>query len=64
MGYWTNLDTLRPTKKEGLILDLGKRVKPFITPDDPDGWKQSSLNARDSVLPARRSRRQYSDGES
>ncbi|HUZ42493.1 MAG TPA: hypothetical protein VMU68_14005 [Acidimicrobiales bacterium] len=36
MGYWTNLDTRRPTKKEGLILDLGKRVKPFITPDDPE----------------------------
>jgi len=36
MNYWTNLDTRRPTKKEGLILDLGKRVKPFITPDDPD----------------------------
>jgi hypothetical protein len=36
MGYWTNLDSQRPTKKEGLILDLGKHVKPFITPDDPD----------------------------
>ena len=36
IGYWTNLDTQRPTKTEGLILDLGKRVKPFITPDDPD----------------------------
>lgn len=36
MSYWTNLDTRRPTKTEGLILDLGKRVKPFITPDDPD----------------------------
>jgi hypothetical protein len=35
-AYWTNLDTMRPSKKEGLILDLGKRVKPFITPDDPD----------------------------
>jgi hypothetical protein len=36
MGYWTNLDVQRPSKTEGLILDLGKRVKPFITPDDPD----------------------------
>ena len=36
MGYWANLDTKRPSKKEGLVLDLGKRVKPFITPDDPD----------------------------
>ena len=36
MGYWSNLDTHRPTKKEGLILDLGKRVKPFVTPDNPE----------------------------
>jgi hypothetical protein len=36
MNYWTNLDARRPTKSEGLILDLGKRIKPFITPDDPE----------------------------
>jgi len=36
VGYWANLDTKRPSKPEGLVLDLGKRVKPFITPDDPD----------------------------
>jgi hypothetical protein len=36
MGYWANLDTKRPSKSIGLILDLGKAVKPFITPDDPD----------------------------
>ena len=35
-GYWANLDTRRPNKKEGLILDLAKSVKPFITPDDVD----------------------------
>jgi hypothetical protein len=36
MDYWANLDTKRSSKNEGLVLDLGKRVKPFITPDDPD----------------------------
>jgi hypothetical protein len=36
MRYWANLDSKRPAKKEGLVLDLGKGVKPFITPDDPD----------------------------
>jgi hypothetical protein len=36
MDYWTNLDTQRPSKTEGLLLDLGKRVKPLITPDDAD----------------------------
>lgn len=36
MEYWANLDTRRMSKKEGLVLDLGKRVKAFITPDDCD----------------------------
>lgn len=36
MDYWANLDTQRSSKKEGLVLDLGKRVKPFFTPDDAD----------------------------
>jgi hypothetical protein len=35
-GYWANLDTKRPSKNEGLVLDLAKRIKPFITPDDLD----------------------------
>jgi len=35
-GYWANLDAKRASKKEGLVLDLGKKVKPFITPDDVD----------------------------
>jgi hypothetical protein len=34
--YWASLDPHRPKKKVGLVLDVGKRVKPFITPDDPD----------------------------
>jgi len=34
--YWANFDPTRPKKKFGLILDLGKFVKPFITPDDPE----------------------------
>jgi hypothetical protein len=36
MKYWANLDTKRPSKSAGLILDIGKTVKPFITPDDAD----------------------------
>jgi hypothetical protein len=35
-GYWANLDAKRPSKKEGLVLDLGARIKPFITPSDLD----------------------------
>ncbi len=34
--YWASLDPKRPAKQVGLILDLGKFVHPFITPDDPD----------------------------
>ena len=34
--YWANLDTKRPSKSAGLILDTGKSVKPFITPNDAD----------------------------
>jgi hypothetical protein len=33
---WANLDGRRAKKSAGLILDIGKRVRPFITPDDPD----------------------------
>ncbi|MEO9181398.1 MAG: hypothetical protein ABI298_07085 [Acidimicrobiales bacterium] len=32
--FWANLDGRRPKKSTGLILDIGKKVKPFITPDD------------------------------
>lgn len=34
--YWANLDPARPKKKVGLIVDTGRRVTPFITPDYPD----------------------------
>jgi hypothetical protein len=35
-GVLANFDPQRPKKKIALILDLGKKVKPFITPQDPD----------------------------
>jgi hypothetical protein len=34
--YWASLDPRRPVKRVGLILDTGRSVHPFITPDDPD----------------------------
>jgi hypothetical protein len=33
--YWANLDPQRPSKSVGLLIDVGKRIRPFITPDDP-----------------------------
>jgi hypothetical protein len=35
LRYWFNLDWHRPRKQVGLVLDLGKRMQPVITPDDP-----------------------------
>lgn len=35
-GLWANFDPSRPGKDVGLIIDLGRRMKPFITPDDPE----------------------------
>jgi hypothetical protein len=33
--YWAHLDPGRTHKTVGLLLDLGRFVKPAITPDDP-----------------------------
>ena len=41
LRYWASLDPKRPTKKVALILDLGKHVQPFITPDDPDAVEKA-----------------------
>lgn len=34
--HWLNLDPGRPRKDVALVLDVGRRVIPVITPDDPD----------------------------
>ncbi len=34
--HWWNLDLGRPRKSVGLEIDVGGRVIPTITPDDPD----------------------------
>ena len=46
--YWANFDPRRPKKTVGLVLDIGKSVKPFITSDDPDVAKQSSGSVQSS----------------
>ena len=33
--HWFNFDARRPDKQVALVLDVGKHVKPTITPDDP-----------------------------
>lgn len=32
--YWFHLDLRRPTKNKAIILDVGKSIKPVITPRD------------------------------
>lgn len=33
---WLPLDLGRPRKQTILVLDLGRRVRPALTPDEPD----------------------------
>ncbi|HEV3174066.1 MAG TPA: hypothetical protein VGZ32_27205 [Actinocrinis sp.] len=35
LRYWASLDPGRPGKQIGIVLGVGSRVSPFITPDDP-----------------------------
>jgi hypothetical protein len=37
--YWANLDSGRPKKLAAFVVDDGKKVKPFVTPDDPDTFE-------------------------
>ena len=34
--HWWNLDPRRPNKTVALVVDVGRRVRPTITPDDPE----------------------------
>ena len=47
--YWASLDPKRPTKSTAFLLDVGKAVKPFITPDDPDGFAVSLAEHAPSI---------------
>jgi hypothetical protein len=39
--HWANLDPRRPKKSTGFTVDLGGRVVPVITPDDPDAFERA-----------------------
>lgn len=51
LRYWANLDPGRPKKSVGLVLDLGRSVRPLLTPDDPDTVERI-LRARAGLGPA------------
>ncbi|HEX5268050.1 MAG TPA: hypothetical protein VFW24_14890 [Acidimicrobiales bacterium] len=38
--HWWNLDPGRPKKSVALVLDTGGRIRPTITPDDPDAVRR------------------------
>jgi hypothetical protein len=38
-SLWANFDAKRPKKTVGFVLDVGKKVRPFVTPDDPDAFE-------------------------
>jgi hypothetical protein len=40
LRHWANLDRRRPQKSVGFFLDVGRRVIPFLTPDDPDAFER------------------------
>ena len=47
--YWASLDPKRPAKQVGFILDLGRFVHPFITPDDPEALEAAVREHCDAV---------------
>jgi hypothetical protein len=48
--YWANLDIKRPKKKAGFVIDLGRKVSPIVTPDNPDEF-ESVLRGRANLEP-------------
>jgi hypothetical protein len=48
---WANLDTKRPHKEVAFIIDNGKSVKPFVTPDDPNAF-ESVVRERSGLGPS------------
>jgi hypothetical protein len=39
--HWANLDPGRPKKSVGYFVDVGKRVVPMLTPEDPDAFERA-----------------------
>jgi hypothetical protein len=39
LRYWASFDPGRPRKNTAFILDTGRFVRPFVTPDDPAGFR-------------------------
>jgi hypothetical protein len=46
--YWASLDPQRPKKRVAYVIDVGRTVKPFLTPADPGAF-ESAIGAWCSV---------------
>lgn len=51
--YWANLDVNRPKKNVGFVVDLGRKVSPIVTPDDPDAFESVLRNRANLAANAR-----------
>jgi hypothetical protein len=40
LKHWANLDPGRPRKSVGFVVNVGRRVIPVLTPDDPDAFEK------------------------
>jgi hypothetical protein len=41
--HWLNLDPGRWHKQQAFVVDLGRRAKPVVTPDDPDAFRSDRV---------------------
>ena len=39
--YWASFDPRRRSRRVGFVVDLGKAVSSFVTPDDPDAFESA-----------------------
>jgi len=56
LRYWASLDPGRPAKDAALILNTGRHVLPFITPDDPDAAAAAIIEHSGATLESGRRR--------
>ena len=43
--HWFNLDPNRRRKERAFVIDLGRRAKPVVTPDDPDAFRAAIVGS-------------------
>jgi hypothetical protein len=43
--HWLNLDPGRRHKQQAFVVDIGRRAKPVVTPDDPDAFRAALVAA-------------------